>query len=30
MTVGIWVGVALGVWVALSSIWPRASRSRKR
>jgi hypothetical protein len=30
ITFGIWFGVALGVWVALYSIWPRALPRRKR
>jgi hypothetical protein len=30
ISVGIWVGVALGAWVALTIIWPRARPPRNR
>ena len=30
ISVGIWIGVALGAWVALTIIWPRARPPRNR
>jgi hypothetical protein len=30
ISVGIWIGVALGAWVALTLIWPRARPPRNR
>jgi hypothetical protein len=30
ISVGIWIGVALGAWVALTIIWPRARPPRSR
>ena len=30
ISVGIWLGVGLGVWVALTIIWPRARPPGRR
>jgi len=30
ISVGIWLGVAFGVWVALAIIWPRARPPGRR
>ena len=30
ISLGIWIGVALGAWVALTIIWPRARPPRNR
>jgi hypothetical protein len=30
ISIGIWIGVALGAWVALTIIWPRTRPPRDR
>jgi hypothetical protein len=30
ISLGIWLGVALGIWVALTAIWPRARPPGRR